>query len=247
MSSNGATAPALEVAQTFDGEAGPVKKVTTRRWVDNTNSTPQYRNSVDTIYYMRSTLLGGKVAAELDAAGNKVTGYIYVGGMRIARQYNVAVWGSTVVWESTNPATGTEVTLPASRVAARTELDPLGADVTSPPEPAEVEPPPFYNPKYDTMDRDYSWRPSEVSQQAMAEYERMVRDTSDMASARAAWQRGDRSLAQQILARNPNVGVEVTQGGQTTTVWGAEALGSTQPAIKYMRPSRLRIKHSLNV
>jgi len=104
-------------------------------------------------------VLGGKVVAELDSTGYKRMGHIYAGGMEIATQ---TIWnpggGWHLSWTSTNPVTGTEYTTDENHYIGRKEIDPLGADVTNPPQAIpSPEEPPFFNPKFDHMPLEYAW------------------------------------------------------------------------------------------
>src|SRR6185295_13990891 len=110
----------LEIAQTFDGTSAPVSKTETHR------SDPDAPPFVETFYYLRSTVLGGKVVAELTNTGYKRIGHIYAGGMEIAKQtISNPGFGSQVSWTSSNPATGSEYQMTSDRSVIRQELDPL--------------------------------------------------------------------------------------------------------------------------
>src|SRR4030095_6064172 len=85
--------------------------------------------------YLRSTVLGGKTIAELDANGNRSTAYVYAGNARIAT-HSIASWGSPVSIESTNPVTGAAITTDVNgSYAARQEPDPLGRELSTQPDP----------------------------------------------------------------------------------------------------------------
>ena len=58
--------------QTYDGDRLRVKKV------ENTSST----------YYLRSTVLGGQIVAELNSSGAMTRGFVYQGGQLLAVQQN---------------------------------------------------------------------------------------------------------------------------------------------------------------
>jgi len=215
---------ALEIAQTFDGNGAPASKIETDR------SDPNAAATVTTTYYLRSTALGGKVVAEFDNAGYKHIGRIYAGAMEIATQ---TIWnqgaGSQVSWHSTNPATGSRYGSDSGRNVGREELDPLGSNVTVPPDsnPLTIDPPPLYDPRFSDKPLEYSWGPSQEAQDAMDWYEQQLyaaehyeENLQLAARANHLWQSNDRSGAEAIVSNNPNIGV---QGGDGTTRWGADA------------------------
>jgi len=76
------TQSVMEISQTFDGNSAPAKKTTINRWEEQVGEETQIRESTTTVYYLRSTALGGQVVAELDEAGAKQVGYIFAGGLR---------------------------------------------------------------------------------------------------------------------------------------------------------------------
>jgi YD repeat-containing protein len=220
--------PALEVAQTFDGNNAPARKISTSRTQQYVGDQLQVQESVTTNYYLRATPLGGQVVAELDNTGYKRTGYIFVGGMRIARQ---DVWnpgyGGQVFWLSTNPETGSEYSLDSAGNMGRKELDPLGTDVTNPPDPALISEPSFYDPKFNLMPIEYTGGPSEYFQEGMAWYEGQLNaaehydENVKIAAALGDLWQSNRSAAENVLAHNPNIGVTSLSSGITR--WGAEA------------------------
>jgi YD repeat-containing protein len=236
VSNNNMDQPVLEVAQTFDGNNAPARKTTTSRTQQYVGEQLQVQESVTTNYYLRATPLGGQVVAELDNTGYKRTGYIFVGGMRIARQ---DVWnpgyGGQVFWLSTNPATGSEYSLDSSRYVGRKELDPLGADVTNPPDHTLVSEPSFYDPKFNLMPIEYTGGPLDDSIPDW--YLNMANAEWDANQASNMYSIGRRDLAQAILAHNPNVGIVASghgvgllaeyAGGHvengSLTLWGSDA------------------------
>ncbi len=251
--SNNPQQPALEVAQTFDGNSTPASKTTTNRWEVDFGNGPEVQQSVATTYYLRSTALGGKVVAELDNTGYKRTGYIYAGGMQIAQQH---IWnpgyGFYIHWLSTSPATGSEYTMVSGGYVGRKELDPLGADVTNPPDPTIASEPVFYNPRFSNMPIEYEWGPSdeylagmswwEGQLDAAVNYEANVQLTAYVADL---WQ-SDRSAAEAILEHNPNIGVQTADG---TTRWGQEAadflhgLGANVEVVNHFGESSSSERH----
>jgi hypothetical protein len=94
----------------------------------------------------------------------------------------------------------------------RKELDPLGADVTTPPPPSLITEPVFYNPRFDQMPLEIEGGPSEEYLQAnrdraalMAE---LIQALHDREQAEKLWQADKRDEALAILQKNPNVGLE---------------------------------------
>jgi RHS repeat-associated protein len=78
-----------------------------------------------TTYYLRSTVLGGQVVAELDHNGNWVRGYVYLGGELLAVQQN-----ASVNWVHQDPLVKSKrVTNSAGTVVSSVELDPWGGEV----------------------------------------------------------------------------------------------------------------------
>jgi hypothetical protein len=74
-------------------------------------------------YYLRSTVLGGQVIAELGASGSWTRGYVYLGGQ------TVAVQQGGVYWMHEDPvAKSKRVTDSAGTVVSTIELDPWGGD-----------------------------------------------------------------------------------------------------------------------
>ncbi|HSE19791.1 MAG TPA: hypothetical protein VLB46_22210, partial [Pyrinomonadaceae bacterium] len=200
----------LEVTQTFDGNSTPVKKTTINRSEEFVGGEYRIQESAESVYYLRSTVLGAQVVAELDETGYKRLGYVFAGGMRLATQY---VWNSgyEVAWVSTSPATGSEY-MPNSYFLGRTELDPLGNDVTYSVPSQVVTEPIFYNPKFDLMPLEIEGGPSEEYERANARWADLMEETFqniyDAGRAQEAWQAGRRSAAEAILLLNPNVGID---------------------------------------
>ena len=88
--------------QTYDGRR--VKKV------ENTSST----------YYLRSTVLGGQIVAELNSSGAMTRGFVYQGGQLLAVQQN-----NQVSWVHEDPvAKSKRVTNSSGNVVSTVELDP---------------------------------------------------------------------------------------------------------------------------
>jgi len=116
-------APSVEIDQNVDGNGSSAKRVETKRTETLVNGGPQttVTTTVTTTYYVRSSLAGGDIALELDGQGNKVKGYIYALGGRLAEHWTSL---NGVLWRHTNPVTGTML-----KGAERSEFDPLGAEV----------------------------------------------------------------------------------------------------------------------
>jgi YD repeat-containing protein len=200
----------MEILQTFDGNATPVKKTTITRSEYYVGEDVHIQESTASLYYLSSSVLG-KIIAELDETGYKRIGYVFAGGMQIATQY---VWnpgyGYDVSLTTTSPATGSEYMVGGSYLG-RKELDPLGADVTEPPVMLMQEPV-FYNPKFFDMPLEIEGGPSHEYEQNNADWASLVTATIQAAQERdraeKLWQTGKRSEAMAILHKNPNVGIE---------------------------------------
>src|SRR5438067_3091916 len=77
-----------------------------------------------TTYYLRSTVLGGAVVAELDGSGGWQRGYVYAGDQLLAIQS-----GGQVYWSHEDAVTKSKrVTDIYGNVVSTIELDPWGAD-----------------------------------------------------------------------------------------------------------------------
>jgi hypothetical protein len=75
-------------------------------------------------YYLRSSVLGGQVVAELNSGGGWMRGYVYLGGEILAVQQNVAV-----SWMHQDPvAKSKRVTDGSGTVVSTIELDPWGGE-----------------------------------------------------------------------------------------------------------------------
>jgi hypothetical protein len=84
-----------------------------------------YNENVTTTHYVRSSVLGGVVIAELDQTGAKEKASVYAGGSKIAEHH--VVGGSLVEWRHPNPGTTSWITSSSDRTGTRKEMDPLGA------------------------------------------------------------------------------------------------------------------------
>jgi RHS repeat-associated protein len=102
-----ATASYMSVQQSYDGDGLRVKKIE--------NGT--------TRYYLRSTVLGGQVVAEMDTSGTWMRGYVYQGGSLLAVQ------AGGVNWVHEDPVTKSKrVTDSLGNIVSSVELDPWGGD-----------------------------------------------------------------------------------------------------------------------
>ena len=96
--------------QTYDGDRLRVKMV---------------ENSVPT-YYLRSTMLGGAIVAEINSAGSMNRGFVYLGDQLLAVQQN-----NQVSWVHQDPVVKSKrVTNSSGAVVSVIELDPWGGDTS---------------------------------------------------------------------------------------------------------------------
>jgi RHS repeat-associated protein len=94
--------------QKYDGDRLRVKKID--------NGTPTY--------YLRSTVLGGQIVAELNGSGAMTRGFVYQGGQLLAIQQN-----SQISWVHEDPiAKSKRITSSSGAVVSTIELDPWGGD-----------------------------------------------------------------------------------------------------------------------
>jgi RHS repeat-associated protein len=104
-----ATASYMSVLQSYDGNGLRVKKT----------------ENGQTTYYLRSSVLGGQVVAEMDSSGSWTRGYVYLGGSLLAVQ------DSAVYWMHEDPVTKSKrVTDASGTIVSTVELDPWGADTS---------------------------------------------------------------------------------------------------------------------
>jgi len=179
--------------------------------------------------------LGGQAVAELDENGAKRTGIIYANGMKVAN-YSLVTYPSphwVTLWCCTDPVTGGFATngTPGEYVFP-SQLDPLGADVTRPPEPLQqFEEPAYLNPHKDIFwPIEYTGGQTGELEIGMAEWEQRLQNTRDTIAARDAARRNDLITALLIMERNPNVGIQASGPGGSVTLWGREtAKNDTDP------------------
>jgi YD repeat-containing protein len=108
---------------TYDGDGQVAKSVrTTQVGVNAATTTP--------VYYLRSSVLGGRVVSEYGAGGVRQSSYVFAGGEVVAQQSPQANGLSQLRWRHTNPVTGDAVETDSTGVVTgRTVLDPEGVDV----------------------------------------------------------------------------------------------------------------------
>jgi YD repeat-containing protein len=95
------------IQQSYDGNGLRVKKM------EGSNTT----------YYLRSSVLGEQVVAELDQYSNWTRGYVYLGGQLLAIQQGSS---NTVSWVHQDPITKSQrVTASNGSVTATIDLDPV--------------------------------------------------------------------------------------------------------------------------
>jgi RHS repeat-associated protein len=96
--------------QNYDGNGLRVKK--------SENATPTY--------YLRSSVLGGQVVAEINGSGQMQRGYVYIGSQLLAVQQQNAVY-----WVHQDPiAKSKRVTNASGNVVSTIELDPWGGNTS---------------------------------------------------------------------------------------------------------------------
>lgn len=88
------------ISQKYDGEGQAVRRVETR-------SDPPFTS---TIYYLRSSVMGGLAIAEINTSGKREVGYVYANGMEIARYRKPSSSQSfEVQWTHAEPMTGDRI------------------------------------------------------------------------------------------------------------------------------------------
>ncbi len=145
--------PAEEGSMTHDADGRPGKSISITRTETLVGLGPQtsLAENTETIYYLRSTVLGGYVVGELDAQGQKRKQYIYAAGERLAEHWTNN--GShTINWQHRNPLTDSWISVDArSLFSFRTEVDAHSRETgLEPPTilPNEPPPPPTRSPSY---------------------------------------------------------------------------------------------------
>lgn len=118
---------AVNVTDYFDADGVEVKQVK----VAQLNSNPPGTSS---IYFLRSSVLGGLLIAEYGATGARQTSYAYARGELLAVQQGADTATPMLRWQHASPVTGdAQETDAAGRVLAETYLDPGGANVGASP------------------------------------------------------------------------------------------------------------------
>ncbi|MDT4897331.1 MAG: hypothetical protein QOH25_2408, partial [Acidobacteriota bacterium] len=116
-----------DLQQSYDGESAAVKKVEATTTHDNELGD---ETTTATTYLLRSSVLGGKVIAEIDELGQKQRGFVYLGNNVLAWQARVN-GANYVQWEHRDAnnasfrVTNSNASLNSTRSA---ELDPLGTN-----------------------------------------------------------------------------------------------------------------------
>ena len=121
------TTTTLTISQGYDGDGGSTKRVETK-----VSHTPFYLDMTTerTDYYVRSSVLGGRVITELNEAGQKVKTKVYAGNEIIAEQDAYFDGTQGLTWKQRNPVTGTQVeqnTL--NEYTQKKEYDPFGLEL----------------------------------------------------------------------------------------------------------------------
>src|ERR1700752_1735912 len=122
--------PGIEITQTYDGDGKAAKRIETRRSEELINGGPNTNISetITTSYFIYSSVMGGARVVELDVSGNKVKGYVYANGARLAKQIIEPTF-SAVTWHHPNPGTNSWIETGSDRGPRREEMDPDGAEV----------------------------------------------------------------------------------------------------------------------
>jgi YD repeat-containing protein len=109
----------------LDGDGQLLKRVV------SLDPDPPVPSSITTTYYLRSSILGGKIIADLGSSGQKLTGYVYLGEEVIATQsFADQPQYQQVVWRHTDPVTGTVgVSTSTYGYGAAFQPDPVGVDL----------------------------------------------------------------------------------------------------------------------
>jgi YD repeat-containing protein len=114
---------ALTQADSYDGDGQGIERAVTKQINGGTPSTT-------VTYYLRSTLLGGRIVTEYNSQGVRKTSYVWSGANVLAQQTGADTASPQLMWEHLNPVTGDgRETDTAGRAVNETHLDPSGADV----------------------------------------------------------------------------------------------------------------------
>lgn len=114
---------AVTNADTYDGDGVSIKGAVTKQ----VNSQ---QPETDTTYYLRSSLLGGRVITAYNPQGARRASYVWAGGEVLAQQVSVDSAQPRLRWEQLNPVTGDgRETGTAGTLTASTHLDAFGVDI----------------------------------------------------------------------------------------------------------------------
>lgn len=103
--------------ESYDGDGVVVKQAT-----QTTSNLPP----AGVIYYLRSSVMGGQVIAELDEQGRRQRSYVFAGGTLIATHDS----SLGLLWNHKNPVTGDEMETDSQGVVTGKEtLDPMGVNL----------------------------------------------------------------------------------------------------------------------
>lgn len=107
----------LSITQTYDGDGFSIKRVENYEY-----SNPPV---AETTYYVRSSVLGGRVIREVNPQGQSSIRPVYANGQLVAFQGS-----SHLAWVHFSPVTGSRMTVDSYGYSSiDSELDPTGADV----------------------------------------------------------------------------------------------------------------------
>jgi hypothetical protein len=114
---------AVTVQEAYDGDGLGVRRLKVTQVNSNSPAT-------SIVYYLRSSVLGGRLIAEYGASGTRRTSYAYAGGELLAVQQGAGTASPALRWQHQNPVTGDALETDATgRVMGGTRLDPGGANV----------------------------------------------------------------------------------------------------------------------
>jgi YD repeat-containing protein len=112
---------AVTQADTYDGDGLGVERVTTSQLNSNLPTSAA-------TYYLRSSVLGGRIVSEYDSSGVRQTSYAWAGANVLAQQTGANTTPS-LRWEHLNPVTGDgRETDPTGKIVNATHLDPDAVD-----------------------------------------------------------------------------------------------------------------------
>lgn len=98
------------------------------QWYDGDRLRGKKVDNGSTTYYLRSSVLGGQVVAELNGSGAWSRGYVYLGGQMVALQGGT---GGAVSWVHQDPVTKSQrITDSSGNVVSTVDLDPFGGDTS---------------------------------------------------------------------------------------------------------------------